>query len=43
MLLTVRDLEKLQTDYPNYQMELVKGEIIIMRVFHVGWALPLIT
>ncbi len=30
MLLTIRDLEKLQTDYPNYQMELVKGEIIIM-------------
>ena len=28
--LTVKDLEKLQVDYPDYQMELVGGEIIFM-------------
>ncbi len=28
--LTVKDLEKLQIDYPDYQMELVGGEIIFM-------------
>ncbi len=28
--LTVKDLEKLQIDYPDYQMELVAGEIIVM-------------
>lgn len=28
--LTVKDLEKLQIDYPDYQMELVGGEIIVM-------------
>ncbi|WP_094671640.1 Uma2 family endonuclease [Hydrocoleum sp. CS-953] len=28
--LTVKDLEKLQVDYPDYQMELVGGEIIVM-------------
>ncbi|MGK7923523.1 MAG: Uma2 family endonuclease [Trichodesmium sp.] len=28
--LTVRDLEKLQIDYPDYRMELVGGEIILM-------------
>ena len=28
--LTVKDLEKLQIDYPNYRMELVGGEIIFM-------------
>ncbi|KAM3098721.1 Uma2 family endonuclease [Phormidesmis sp. 146-12] len=30
MSLTIKDLEKLQTDYPDYRMELVDGEIIIM-------------
>ena len=30
MSLTVKDLEKLQLDYPDYQMELVGGEIIVM-------------
>ena len=30
MSLTVKDLEKLQVDYPEYQMELVGGEIIVM-------------
>ncbi|MGB3508512.1 MAG: Uma2 family endonuclease [Microcoleaceae cyanobacterium] len=28
--LTVKDLKKLQVDYPDYRMELVSGEIIIM-------------
>ncbi len=28
--LTIKDLEKLQIDYPDYQMELVGGEIIVM-------------
>ncbi|MGD1804551.1 Uma2 family endonuclease [Dapis sp. BLCC M126] len=28
--LTVKDLEKLQIDYPDYRMELVRGEIIVM-------------
>ncbi|NEQ38032.1 MAG: Uma2 family endonuclease [Okeania sp. SIO3I5] len=28
--LTIKDLEKLQVDYPDYQMELVGGEIIVM-------------
>ncbi|GGA55351.1 Uma2 family endonuclease [Okeania sp. KiyG1] len=28
--LTVKDLEKLQVDYPDYRMELVSGEIIVM-------------
>ena len=28
--LAVKDLEQLQVAYPDYQMELVKGEIIIM-------------
>ena len=28
--LTIKDLEKLQIDYPDYQMELVEGEIIVM-------------
>ncbi len=28
--LTVKDLEKLQIQYPDYRMELVKGEIIVM-------------
>ncbi|MGK7923436.1 MAG: Uma2 family endonuclease [Trichodesmium sp.] len=28
--LTVKDLEKLQIDYPDYRMELVDGEIIFM-------------
>jgi Uma2 family endonuclease len=30
MSLTTKDLEKLQTDYPDYRMELVDGEIIVM-------------
>ena len=30
MSLTVKDLEKLQADYPDYQMELVGGEIIVV-------------
>jgi Uma2 family endonuclease len=30
MSLTVKDLEKLQEAYPDYQMELVGGEIIVM-------------
>ncbi|MBD2023804.1 Uma2 family endonuclease [Leptolyngbya sp. FACHB-711] len=30
MALTLRDLEKLQTEHPDWQMELVGGEIIIM-------------
>lgn len=30
MGLTVKDLEKFQADYPDYRMELVDGEIIIM-------------
>ena len=30
MSLTVRDLEKLQADYPDYRMELVHGEIVVM-------------
>jgi Uma2 family endonuclease len=29
MSLTIEDLEKLQTDYPDYRMELVDGEIIV--------------
>lgn len=28
--LTVKDLKKLQVDYPDYRMELVSGEIIVM-------------
>jgi Uma2 family endonuclease len=28
--LTVKDLEKVQTQFPDYQMELVNGEIILM-------------
>ena len=28
--LTVKDLQKLQVDYPDYRMELVSGEIIVM-------------
>ena len=28
--LTVKDLEKLQVNYPDYQMELVGGEVIVM-------------
>ena len=28
--LTVKDLEKLQVQHPDYQMELVGGEIIFM-------------
>ena len=28
--LTTKDLEKLTTEHPDYQMELVGGEIIIM-------------
>ena len=28
--LTVKDLEKLQAEHPDYQMELLGGEIIIM-------------
>jgi Uma2 family endonuclease len=30
MALTVADLEKLQTDFPDYQMELVEGKILVM-------------
>ncbi|MDX2241339.1 MAG: Uma2 family endonuclease [Leptolyngbyaceae cyanobacterium bins.302] len=30
MLLTVEDLERLQAQIPEYQMELVRGEIIVM-------------
>ena len=30
MTLTINDLNKLQTDYPDYRMELVHGEIIVM-------------
>lgn len=30
MTLTVKDLEALQTQYPDYRMELVNGEIIVM-------------
>lgn len=30
MSLTVKDLEKLQSDYPDYRMELVHGEIVVM-------------
>ncbi|MBR8840028.1 MAG: Uma2 family endonuclease [Stigonema ocellatum SAG 48.90 = DSM 106950] len=30
MSLTVKDLEKMQADYPEYRMELVDGSIIIM-------------
>lgn len=30
MSLTVEDLEKLQAHYPDYQMELVEGKIIVM-------------
>lgn len=28
--LTVKDLEKLQAEYPDYRMELVGGEIVLM-------------
>ncbi|MDZ7959011.1 MAG: Uma2 family endonuclease [Aulosira sp. DedQUE10] len=30
MSLTFKDLEKMQADYPNYRMELVDGNIVIM-------------
>jgi len=30
MTLTVKDLEKLQTEHPDYGMELIHGEIIVM-------------
>lgn len=30
MLLTVQDLEKMQADYPDYRMELVDGNIVVM-------------
>ncbi|HLO87039.1 MAG TPA: Uma2 family endonuclease [Nostocaceae cyanobacterium] len=30
MLLTIQDLEKMQAAYPEYRMELVNGEIIVM-------------
>jgi Uma2 family endonuclease len=30
MFLTVQDLEKLQSEYPDWRMELVDGEIIVM-------------
>lgn len=30
MSLTVEDLEKMQQQYPDYRMELVKGDIIVM-------------
>lgn len=30
MSLTVKDLEKLQADHPDYRMELVNGEIVVM-------------
>lgn len=30
MQLTVKDLEKLQSHYPDYRMELVNGQIIVM-------------
>lgn len=30
MSLTVKDLEKLQQQAPDYRMELVNGEIIVM-------------
>ena len=28
--LTLKDLEKLQTEHPDYRMELVGGEVIVM-------------
>jgi Uma2 family endonuclease len=28
--LTIKDLEQLQVQYPDYRMELVGGEIIVM-------------
>lgn len=30
MSLTIQDLEKLQSDYPDYQMELIDGKILVM-------------
>jgi Uma2 family endonuclease len=30
MFLTVQDLEKMQADYPDYRMELVDGNIVVM-------------
>ncbi len=30
MSLTVQDLEKMQLDYPEYRMELVNGDIVVM-------------
>ncbi len=29
-MLTIADLEQLQTEYPEWQMELVEGNIVIM-------------
>jgi Putative restriction endonuclease len=30
MVFTAKDLQKFQAEYPNYRMELVDGEIIVM-------------
>jgi Uma2 family endonuclease len=30
MALTIADLEKMQSEYPDYRMELVNGEIVVM-------------